>query len=519
MPTAEPRIFVNIASYRDTECQWTVKDLFEKARYPDRISVGICWQFVPGDDDDCFQVETRPDQCRIVKFHAKDSRGVCWARHQTQKLWQGEEFTLQIDSHMRFAPEWDRQLLEMYTACGTDRAVLTSYPVPYEPPSSLSPEAVVTIKAKHFDAHGILMFSSVSIPVASAKPTPQPAAFCAAGYLFAPSGIIEEVPYDPHIYFQGEEITLAARLWTHGWDLFAPNRCVVYHDYTNRPDRVRHWKDDQDWGKLNRKSMIRIRHLLGIENTDDPDALADIDAFGLGTARPLAGYEAFSGIDFQTQCIDGKPARAAAQLDTEEEIARRRAVFDAIWSQNGWANAETRSGGGATLRETETIRRLLPALFASLGINSLVDAGCGDLNWMSTISGRLTDYLGVDIVPGLIEALQTEFGTRAGHRFLMLDLVAKTLPAADAILCRDCLTHLSLAEAKATLKRFKESGAGYLIATTHPAGDNAAINTGGWHPMDLCAEPFGLPVPLQLLNEGLTGSKKALGVWCLSDLP
>ena len=50
-----PRIFVQIASYRDPDCQNTVKDLFEKAAHPERIFVGICWQFIKGEDDDCFR--------------------------------------------------------------------------------------------------------------------------------------------------------------------------------------------------------------------------------------------------------------------------------------------------------------------------------------------------------------------------------------------------------------------------------------------------------------------------------
>ena len=110
---SEPRIFVNIAAYRDTECQWTVKDLFEKARAPERIFVGLCWQFVPEEDQDCFLVPSpRPEQTRIVEFDANKSLGACWARHHAEKLWQGEEYYLQIDSHMRFAPDWDDRLLD-----------------------------------------------------------------------------------------------------------------------------------------------------------------------------------------------------------------------------------------------------------------------------------------------------------------------------------------------------------------------------------------------------------------------
>ena len=37
----EDTIFVQIASYRDPELQWTLKDLFEKAKRPENIFVGI----------------------------------------------------------------------------------------------------------------------------------------------------------------------------------------------------------------------------------------------------------------------------------------------------------------------------------------------------------------------------------------------------------------------------------------------------------------------------------------------
>jgi Glycosyltransferase (GlcNAc) len=47
------------------------------------------------------------------------------------------------------------------------------------------------------------------------------------------------VPYDPHIYFTREEISLELRRWTTGWDLFVPNEPVVYHHYANAGQRNR----------------------------------------------------------------------------------------------------------------------------------------------------------------------------------------------------------------------------------------------------------------------------------------
>ena len=513
-----PSIFINIASYRDSECQWTVRDLFEKAEHPDRIFVGICWQFDPEFDQDCFQVEDRPDQVRKVEFHAKESRGVCWARHQVQKLWNGEEFSLQIDSHMRFVSGWDEILLEMYHSCPTARAVLSTYPVAYVPPDKLAAPAIVTILPREFDSLGLLKFKSSTQAPEHAPPRPTPTPYIAAGFLFGPATMIEEVPYDPYIYFDGEEITLAARLWTHGWDLFTPNRHLIYHDYTNRREKLRHWTDDKDWAVLNRLSVQRVRFLLAMDDARDADALTEIEKFGLGTVRALSEFEVFSGIEFKNRKIAGAPTPKTPSPDPDGGSAGREKVFTDIWKQAVWGTPETISGDGATLGRTEVIRQRLPEIFTELEISVLADAGCGDLNWIAHITQDLRLYLGFEIVGELLDELRVAHAARKSHFFSRTDIVVETLPACDAILCRDCLTHLSWVEAKEALVRLKQSGSTFLIATTHVGRENVTINRGGWYPMNLEAHPFDLPAPIMVIDEKLVNSTKALGVWRLADL-
>ena len=64
---------------------------------------------------------------------------------------------------------------------------------------------------------------------------------------------------------------------------------------------------------------------------------------------------------------------------------------------------ESISGPGSSLAQTAEIRRRLPVLFASLEIGSMLDAPCGDLNWMRHIDLRLEKYVGIDIVQSIIE--------------------------------------------------------------------------------------------------------------------
>lgn len=513
-----PRIFVNIASYRDTECQWTVRDLFDKATHPDRVFVGLCWQFVPGDDDDCFEVETRPEQVRRIDFHAKESRGVCWARNKVQGLWEGEEFTLQIDSHMRFEQGWDEILLGMYDSCPTEKAVLTTYPIPYIPPNELSPPSIVTILPKYFDRQGILMFKSIAHGIDKAPKTPAPTPYIAAGFLFGPGQIISDAPYDPHIYFQGEEITLAARLWTNGWDLFTPNKHVIYHDYTNRPNRIRHWKDDRDWNKLNQRAMKRVRHILGMEISTDEDVLEDIDDYGLGSARPLSEYEKFSNVNFNDRSINGTVALEPPAPTSDTAKEQRKKVFGGIFEHNRWGNDESASGDGSTKAQTKVIRNELPALLKELQIETVADAACGDVNWFSEISPDLRLYLGFDIVPALLEANREKFKDRKSHFFSEADIVVDILPNCDAILCRDCLTHMTYGDGKEALNNFKKSGSTYLIATSHTLGQNTEINAGNWYPMNLTSFPFRLPPPIKMIEETPSHTGKILGIWKLADI-
>lgn len=295
-----PRIYVQIASYRDPQCQWTVKDLFAKAAHPERITVGICWQFMKGADDICFtEPYPFPEQVRVHEVDAGDSLGVCWARGLTQKMWQGEEFTMQIDSHMRFEQGWDEMMLSMWKQCEDENAVLTCYPPGFTPPDTLDKRWIFGMSAKEFDGHGIfLMKGSPAYNVPRDLPAqPMAGAFVSANTLFGPSRIITDVPYDPYLYFFGEEITMAVRLWTHGYNLYHPNQLVIYHDW-NRDKRPTHFSDHKDWTVQNDKSFARVRHMLGTQHCTDAALLAELDVYGLGEARSLEEYQAYSGVNF-----------------------------------------------------------------------------------------------------------------------------------------------------------------------------------------------------------------------------
>src|SRR6185369_10677934 len=77
-------------------------------------------------------------------------------------------------------------------------------------------------------------------------------------------------------------------------------------------------------------------------------------------------------------------------------------IFSEIYERNLWSDPESASGRGSTLQRTTVIRRVLPALLKDVGAESLLDAPCGDFNWMRSTELRSVKYIGADVVPKLI---------------------------------------------------------------------------------------------------------------------
>jgi len=197
-------------------------------------------------------------------------------------------------------------------------------------------------------------------------------------------------------------------------------------------------------------------------------------------------------------------------------------VFTDIYRNNYWQNPQSVSGPGSTLEQTEALRFELPKLLQTLGIKTLLDAPCGDFNWMKEIDLTFLDsYIGADIVPELVESNQTRH-SKPNITFKQLNIISDPLPQVDAILCRDCFIHLSFNDIFTAIANFKRSKSTYLLATTFTNAQNVFdIKTGGWHIINLTQYPFNFPEPLAIINEGFQGqyADKCLALWRIEDLP
>jgi hypothetical protein len=203
----------------------------------------------------------------------------------------------------------------------------------------------------------------------------------------------------------------------------------------------------------------------------------------------------------------------------ERFIPKRNAaaIFSEIYQNNLWGDSESVSGRGSTVARTAVIRRELPALFAELGVKSILDAPCGDFNWLRQTDLSSVHYTGADVVTDLISRNQTLYGGE-GRKFLTLDITRDSLPPADVILCRDCFIHFSFKDIRAALGNFKQSKAKFLFVTNHTlVTEHRDIPTGQGRNVNLRLPPFNFPEPLKVIIED-EESGKCLCVWRLDQL-
>ena len=316
-------IFVSIASYRDEQLLPTIRDCIAKAKFPERLRFGICWQHEPGEAALPYADDPR---FRILDVDFGLSRGACWARAEIMKLWQGEAWFLQVDSHCRFAPAFDEQLVRIALQTRSQKPILSTYASSFQPADARTREVLrgypQLMAISLFNPEGIPHLKPVDIPNWQTRTFPMRARFLAAGFLFTIGAFVEEVPYDPELYFFGEEIAMTVRAYTHGYDLFHPHQVLVWHDYV-RNYAKRHWDDHasgdsspafvaasaaegiQSRNEYDLVSRAKIRRLLM------GDVAADSgDKFGLGSVRSLAQYEAYAGISFGLRKIQDYTRRS-----------------------------------------------------------------------------------------------------------------------------------------------------------------------------------------------------------------
>lgn len=204
-------------------------------------------------------------------------------------------------------------------------------------------------------------------------------------------------------------------------------------------------------------------------------------------------------------------------------------LTDAVFEKNLWGDSESRSGPGSNLQNTVEIRNRIPELLKKYNIKSLIDAPCGDFNWMKEVSEILEDlldkYLGIDIVDEVIKLNNITFAT-SKISFVNADLTKDILPQFDCVLCRDLFLHLSYMNIFRVIKNFKKSGIKYMLISTYTKpreNYNVLKFFINGRALNMQKYPFCFPNPIDIINEKYLGQNeeyndKSLALWKLDSI-
>lgn len=190
-------------------------------------------------------------------------------------------------------------------------------------------------------------------------------------------------------------------------------------------------------------------------------------------------------------------------------------IFEGIYKKGTWATPGSWSGPGSTEAATWPTSAELLNLVEKYRIASVLDVGCGDGAWIPDLPG----YLGLEVSPTAIKISSAAHPDRA----YALGAPRPDFPF-DLVLCRDVIQHLSLLEGWRLLRRIRETGSTYLLASTFTGGKNVNIRSGplAYSP-DMRAHPFSLGDPIATIWDGwdyegnghMRDPRKELGLWRL----
>jgi len=364
-------IFMSLAAFREHLLMQTLVGAFKNAKFPDKLFIGAVVQNCFGNVDKDGTIHTKglpcrtgaqvigknaagrdqtkvsdappdkngiesfcnnPDykkycdagQIRVLYVHETESLGPAMARYYASKLWGGETYFMQSDSHLQFATHWDQKfIMETKAALNYPKAVLSSYPPGFSGGKKISVVhesggsrlCTCGFSDSPIEKEIIRVGPGGSYDGTEKRPAQIP--FIAAGFFFARAEFLVDVPFDPFMpwVFMGEEIALSVRAWTSGWKIYAPRKNLISHQY--RPGRMGLPKF---WGSVNRlfhrgamnnnlQGVVvgRIKNLVGyadntkekIEKDGYGIILKEQKHYGIGNEHTLQEYMTFAGIDME----------------------------------------------------------------------------------------------------------------------------------------------------------------------------------------------------------------------------
>ncbi len=184
---------------------------------------------------------------------------------------------------------------------------------------------------------------------------------------------------------------------------------------------------------------------------------------------------------------------------------------------NYWSDSESVSGPGSNKKNTKKLVSNINKIIKNYNIRSIVDAPCGDLNWMKNLLYKQNvKYVGIDIVANLIRLNKKKFSSN-NISFYRSDITSKIMPDCDLLISRDFLFHLSYKDIKKFIKNLLKSNIKYFLTSNHSHPrhkkkfENKNIISGDFRKINLFDNPFNFEKKYEkIISDNCDGKKKYL---------
>lgn len=291
----KPSIFIQITSYHDHELYRTVNNAIDRSSGETYIRFGINCVY---DNTNDLNLSFNSNVAMNIS-KAPNDLGMGKGRSIAHSFYNGEDYYFQVDSHSRFDYNWDLFLIDeikRYKADGFSKPLITNYPKPfwYEGTEEKirGHEEVVT----QFYWKDPLRFSEHRTPMQGTYLNPfnnVRSISVSGGSIFTEGSFLEP---NKLIFGDGEEIFIAARAFTSGYDLLVPSKTFMYHLYYGLEG-------------LNKRKIVpedfpeETVYLEAISKKEIRETLwgsGSIGKYRLGIVRSLKEYGEYAGLDFTT---------------------------------------------------------------------------------------------------------------------------------------------------------------------------------------------------------------------------
>ena len=298
------KIFVSLAGYRDPDLINTVRSFYENAKNKDMLFFSLVSHEGPETIFDFSFIPSKQISYQKIDYRLAD--GACSGRHLANSLLSDQyKYFLHTDSHSRAKVEWDTMLIDEYNKCsskwGTDY-IFTKYPHGFLKEWDENGNSTDKINLNNESLHKVVPeWDEIENVYLLRWRDLEDLEFgdkvygFAANFAFGSVKAFMKAPYDPYLYFLGEEISLGVRLSVQGVNLVAPAINAIYTNY-DRDNGKRggfHWNDNPTWGLRDKSARERLAKLF---------TLQDLGVYGLQDhVEEYRALQTEMGLEFESK--------------------------------------------------------------------------------------------------------------------------------------------------------------------------------------------------------------------------